>query len=607
MQSEKSVKKDKNRNKPTVLLKTNLIYTVIIAVLNMIAYSISGANKELFIIFSLFINCLIFALYRLTITELLNKYWFQIKKELFYINYPLTIAVIMVSVFVIFIGNVIIISTINENALNTTFISSFFISTISMMFPTLLLIVYMFLISPALVIPVMDESKQKQKIDTIILISIILILIYIIYKFIAGITDNYIVKDKYRAKKLPIEYSRKYLSYSNLRPGRERILSNQKISLPLYYTSDGFKFRGYLEAEDFCRSMNARIPTHLEIYNIIFNRFDTFGEQYYWTSDKEGKHPLVLHFKNMSYEIILKPKDISPTLYCVTSANNYKYVIKQNYFHKIKTVKNTQSTKTNNGLPFEFPPKIIKDNMPSFQQIQKKDNINYTLKKEASFVNFSIKHVPISVFNDLMGKGYVYNSFQKANPYYESTDTRLYSKVNYDIKNIRLCYFPFTDYKDISMQNQREIWRQSFCSPAFELIIPEPAQKTMYEKNAYCGANGGRLPNIPELAAIIKTLKISPTNNLYWTNNYVSDYFNESKKAVAVSYTKNDFIEIEFPDKAVKANTFCIKKSNNPSQIISNYSSRFHGESGKYYSQKFCPSCKYYEMPDTVLLDSYAQ
>ncbi len=603
MQNKKSMKK----NKTSILLNTNIIFTVAILILNLISYTVSAANKELFIIFSIFINCLTFAVYRIVIAELYNKYWLELKKELFYINYPLTIVLITAGCAAIFLSNVIIIGMTNQEAVNIAFISSFFISTISMMLPSLLLIIYMFLISPAFIIPAMDENKQKRKTDIIILAIIICIIIYLLYKFIVGIADNYIVKDRYRAKKLPIEYSRNYLKYTNLLPERVKILKNQKMTLPLYYTTDGFRFSGYLEAEDFCNSMNARIPTHLEIYNIIFNRFDTFGEQYYWTSDKAGRHPLVLHFKNMSYEIIMKPKGIHPTLYCVTSADTYKYVIKQNYFHKFPPSNYNKTQNNNNKLPFEFPPKIIKDNFPSIQQIQNQDNINKTLKKESSFVNFNIKHVPRSIFDELLNKGYSYNSLQKANPYYESSENRLDSKVKYDIHNIRLCNFPFTEYKDMSIQNQREIWRQSFCSPSFELINTTPALKTINEKNAYCMANGGRLPNIPELAGIIKTLRISSLNNIYWTNNYVSDYFNEGKKAVAVYYTGNDFIEIKLPEKGIKANTFCIKQSNNPSQIISNYSSRFHGESGKYYAQKRCLNCKYYEMPDTVLIDSYTQ
>ena len=118
-------------------------------------------------------------------------------------------------------------------------------------------------------------------------------------------------------------------------------------------------------------------------------------------------------------------------------------------------------------------------------------------------------------------------------------------------------------------------------------------------------SNEGRLPNIAELGGIIKTLKIPASNNLYWTNNTVTDYFNDGKRPVAVYYTNNDFIQVKLPDNGIKANTFCIKQSNNPSKIISNYSSRFFGETGKYYAQKICPSCQYYEMPDTVLIDSY--
>ena len=38
------------------------------------------------------------------------------------------------------------------------------------------------------------------------------------------------------------------------------------------------------------------------------------------------------------------------------------------------------------------------------------------------------------------------------------------------------------------------------------------------------------------------------------------------------------------------------------SKIISNFKSKFAGESGQYYAKDICGSCKYYEVPDTVLM-----
>ena len=427
---------NKDLYKKNYLLNINIIFTTVIIILNLIPYYISAGNKESFTIISLLINCLIFAGYRIIISNLWEKYRLPIKKELLYINYPLTIALIFVFIAIVLLTNIIIIAAVNKDAVNPVFISSFFFSTMTMLLPSMLLIIYMFLICPSFLIPSFERKKQENKSDIILLIFFISFIIFLFFKFVIGITDNFLSKDKYRAKKLPLEYSTKYLKYKNMLPERINILKKQEVKVPLYFTSDGFKFKNYIEAEDFCRSINARVPNHLEIYNIIFNRFDTFGEQYYWTSDRIGKYPLTLHFKNMTYEITIKPIGIIPVLYCVADGEEYKYSLKQNYFYKAKT-KKRNSTQTQNKKAFEFPPKTINDKLTNKENQNNKQNINNTLKNEASFVNFSIKHVPKEVFDELLTQGYYYNSSSKANPYYESSDSKLNLKIkiyHYKIK-----------------------------------------------------------------------------------------------------------------------------------------------------------------------------
>lgn len=597
----------KNNQKNKILFNLNLKYTLILVITNIIVFCISGINKNYSITLSIFVNCFLFFLYRFKVAELLKTNLLSIKKELFYINYPFVILSILILILLILISNIGIIAIVNMDALNPAFVFSFFVNTITMLTPALLLIVYIYLITPAFVIPAIEKNKNNKKTNIIL---IILFLIFLLLSFIKVIYDTVDIismskKERFKATKLPVIYSDKYIKYKDLTQTRVNILSKDKVNVPLYYTSEGFRFNNYYEAEQFCKSINARVPNHREIYNIVFNNFDTFGEQYYWTSNFAGKYNLLLHFKNMSYEILLrKDYNIKPILYCISNEKvNYKLFDKK-YFNKLKNENNESGITANDTRNFKFPPDIneIKASINNQKQIPIQRTNN--LPMEAKMVNFSIRHVSNDILTQLINEGYNYNPKVRANSYYEKSEYEVAQKINTSRNNkqINLCYYPFIDYTNISIKNQIEIWKQSFCSPSFEILSPVPVLKTGYEKDSYCYAHGGRVPNIPELTAILKVLDRYNTNEKYWTNTGISNYFSDNKTPLAIKYQDSTFMQPIIQDKNASAYTYCVKDSANASRVIANYQSKFYNENGSYYAKQICPACAYYEMPDTVIM-----
>ena len=596
----------KNINTGNFLLKTNIQFFILLLILNIADFYISSGNKEKFTLFSLFINCSLFFLYKIRLSEIINKYWLHIKKEILYINYPLLITGFFILMFLVLSANIVILAIVNKDALNPAFILTFFLSTITMLTPSIFFLVYIFIVNPALILPSYDTRKNKNKSDIIIIILFVIFILASLSKFTTDAINSLTInkREKFKAVKLPVSYSEKYLKYKDLTDKRINILSFDTIKVPLYYTAEGFKYNTYEEADFFCKSINARVPNHLEIYNIIFNRFDTFGEQYYWTSNYAGKYNLVLHFKNMSYEIEMKPKNITPTLYCISNNEVDSQLLDKKYFYRNKIIKKENKIKKTNNKEYKFPPDINEIKTSLENTLQNTTPLFQKMPSEIRNVNFCVKHVPEDVFNQLIKEGYNYNRTLKANPYYEKTDTAISQTItnNNDRTQINLCYFPFIDDSNISKENQKEIWKQSFCSPSFEVTKQTPVLKSGYEKNAYCMANGGRVPNIPELAAILKVYEINDPAAKFWTNNEVKNNTSLDRVPISVQYTGSDFIKPSIEQKNENAYTFCIKTPKKQSKIISNFQSKFYNEYGISYAKKICPSCVYYEMPDTVLL-----
>lgn len=585
------------------LRKLNISFTLLIILANIIAFIISSANKNTAVSLNIFFGCLIFFLYRFNLLNLINRSWLSLKKEILYTNYPITIGIFFLLIGAIFCFDIYSLSRINQDALNLTFIFALFLSTLSMIFPSLLLLVYMYLLCPAFVIPSYETKKSKRKTDILILILFIIFILFSGYQIAVNTINTLTIanREKFKAVKLPVKYPVKYLKYTDLSDSTKEVLQKQDVKIPFLYTAEGFKFKDYESAEKFCKSLNAEVAGHLEIYNIIFNRFDTYGENYYWTKDKAGKNNLLLHFKNMSYEIVKNPGNITPIVYCTSEAGPNLNMFDQTYFFRVKPVEiETKKIKIDIPKKGEINSKQTEEQQnPQTRDIVSEDTVKH--------VNFNVRHVDINYFNELINQGYYYEKDLKVNSYYESNDFDLDSRINRDadMKNIRLCYYPFTDYKDMQIINQAQIWQQSFCSPSFDIIKPVPELKSTHQKDAYCYANGGRVPNIPELMAILKTFNSAVNGTKYWTNNKITSYGSSSQLPVAITVTTPGAVTAEaVSSSSEQAYTFCVKDSEKRSRIIANFKSRYKDLNGQYYAKKLCPSCRYYEVPDTVLLSN---
>ncbi len=596
--------KKPNINK--VLLKLNLFITLLIIFANIIAFISMDSGKDNYIFVNLHLNAVIFFIYLLLFNDKVKNNLADLKKEALYINYPLNIGIFIGLLFVILIFSAICLIIVNKDAANATFIFTFFMTTISMLFPSIVLGVFIYFMVPAFIIPSI-KSKNKYNLHKKTIIALfILFLIYsfsTLYKEVTRIT-NIQNQDKYKSAKLTINYSTEFLKLHNISPYAKKKMSKDKIEVPFFYTEEAVPLEEYYEAENFCASMDAKVPNYLEIYHIIFNKFETFGEKYYWTSDRDGKYPLVLHYKNMSYEIVRKPKKIIPSVYCIANdGSNHGFKNKLFFYRNIKKERSANIEEMINK-PFDLEGLqryigIDTNNSTSYSIPQQQEQIN----QEKKHVSFDVKEVTADTFKELLRKGYNYNPSITINQQYETNPGKLNSVVQHQTNNIRLCYYPFTEYTNMTMTQESEIWKQSFCSPAFDLISQTPILKTRFDKEAYCMANGGRVPNIPELNGILKTLGVNPIGKKYWINARINDYNTNTQKPVYAQYNDTRFMQLKTlnPGENENAYVYCIKKPQYQSKVIANYKSRFKGLEGLYFAKEKCPSCQYYEVPDTIL------
>ncbi len=597
----------KTTKAPKDLLKLNILITIVIIIANLLIFFGLDTAKDNFTIISAYTNGFLFFLYIYLFSCLVKKDVNALKKEAFYINYPISIGIFFSFLFIVLIASTISLISINKDAANITFIFTFFMSTIAMLFPSILLGVFMYFVIPAYIIPSLSFKKQKNSDPNVLFIfCFIIFLILCLYNGINSLikVNNFETQNKYKSSKLTINYSTDFLKLNEkINAYSKKKMAQDKIEVPFFYTTDSFPYSDYESAERFCRAMNARVPNYLEIYHIIFNRFDTFGDKYFWTSDKDGRYDLVLHFKNMSYEIERKPKNVIPAIYCVSTVNENRGFSNKNYFYRNVQKESKETIKSMVEKPFDFnalteiigtekkPNKTIEQ--PSEQELVNTD------KKH---VNFSVKAVSPEVLKELIQKGYTYNPTLTIKREYETNDAAFANRIqNRAANNIRLCYYPFTEYGNLTLANERQIWQQSFCSPAFDLVNQTPQLKTKHEKDAYCYANGGRLPNIPELMGILKTMGLSQPNVKYWTNNKITD--SNGSSPILIYYKDSRFIQVKAINNYENdtAYTFCIKKPAIPSKVIANYKSRFTNVEGSSYAREKCQTCHYYEVPDVIL------
>lgn len=590
------------------LLKINILVTFLIIVANLIVFFCFDSSKDKFTMLSTYANGIILFIYLFLFSSLVKKNLMDIKKEALYVNYPLNIGLFFISLFLVLLSSTICLLSVNKEAANITFIFTFFMSTISMLFPSIILIVFMYFAIPAMIIPGIDiRKKKKNDSNILLLIAFICFVIFCIYNGINSLVKehNFETQNKYKSARLTVSYSTDFLKISNeIDSYSQKKMSISKAKVPFDYTAEPVPFSDHDSADRFCRALDARMPNYLETYFIVFNKFDTFGDKYYWINHKDGRHDLVLHFKNMSYEIVKKPANVTPSLYCIAkSEDNYGFKNKS-YFYRNVQKENKETIKSMVEKPFDI------DALKNVVGLDKKESkvippteSELPIISEKKHVNFSVKEVSNEVFRELLKRGYQYNPSVSIKREYETDDFTFSALVQKNTNNIRLCYYPFTEYGNLSLYQEKQIWQQSFCSPAFDLVSQTPALKSKYEKDSYCYANGGRLPNIPELNGILKTLGNIKPNVSYWTNNKVTDSATNSQIPVLVYYKDSRFMQVKAVSSIENASAYayCIKSPKTQSSVIANYKSRFTNVEGYYYAKEKCPSCHYYEVPDAIL------
>lgn len=599
----------RKRSVKKYLLKTNLLFTFLLIVVNSILFFISNGDKAWFATANVYTALFILFVYYFCLSSMYKDKLADLKKEAMFINYPMYISVFIVLIALMLIASWIALYIVNKDVLNAAFVFTFFLNSFFSVFPSFIFLLTIYFIIPEFVLPSVNIKDVK---DTKrIRFSKILFAIYIcvcIYNT-AGQTYKHITienLEKYKAARITVHFAKKYLKFDEkINNYSKKKLAKETVNIPFSYTQDPIAFANYEDAKSFCQSIDARLANYIEAYYIAFNKSDTFGNKYYWSANSDGDFPLVLHFENMSYTIERYTKDTKPLVYCVSDITSKYGTNKQHYFYK--NVQQEKASFFRQIMEKPFDKKDLNQIIaPEKTGDKTKENLDIAnlLAAEKKHVDFSVKEVPQEVFNQLLQKGYTYNPSISIKRDYETNDFYMQQRLNKDSsgKNIRLCYFPFANYDGMSLYEEASIYKQSFCSPAFELITQTPAIKTKYEKDAYCYSRGGRLPNIPELYGILKTFGNAAPGIKYWTNNQISTQtgglnpvlvYNEDERFVnvkAISQAEND-----------SAYVYCIKKAENPSRVVANYKSRFEGIEGGMLAKQKCPNCIYYEMPDVIL------
>jgi hypothetical protein len=595
-------------NHPKNILKLSLKITLFMILSDLLIFFLIDKSKGNFILYSLIAAFILLFVFSFKLLDEIKTNLSDLKKESLYVNYPVRIMLFLLSISIILLGSAIYLVNINPSAASAAFIFSFFMTSICMMVPTIMLLVYMFFIVPAFVIPAIRKNKNILYLKVITILFFLLFIACFIYASFNRFdrTYNFYKQTEFKGSKLSLNYSTAYLQLSDrISPYAKKKMSRNIAKVPFFYLSEPIQYSNIFDADRFCRALGAKVPNYLEAYHIVFNRFDTFGDKYYWTSDKDGDIPLVLHFKNMSFVVERLPMNVKPELYClITSEKDYE--VRHKYtFHRDIHMENEDAIKTATNKKFNINlfKDITKMEYGNQNEISQNPSNGAVVAKEKKHVSFSVKEVSQDVLTQLIQQGYAYNPSDYIQKEYEINDATLVSKIRGNTNNIRLCYYPFVDYGNMGISKEKEIWQQSFCSPAFDLVSQEPVLKTRYEKDSYCYASGGRLPNIPELAGILKTLGVSQINKKYWVNTKVKDSITGSPMPISVYYKDLRFMAVEQAQEGSneQAYVYCIKKPAVSSIVLANYKSRFPNESGSYYARIICPACKYYEVPDVIL------
>ncbi len=311
-----------NSKHPRNMFIISLKVTFLLILADLFIFFVLGQSKSSFTINSLIAVCILFFVFSFKLQRQMEISMEGLKKESLYINFPIRILLFLVIISLILLASSICLVCINPSAANAAFIFTFFMSMVSMLMPTLLLLVYMYFIVPAFIIP---SVKKRDQVSHIRMITILVLFLFILLMLYVGFkkfdkTQNFYKQTDFKGSKLSLNYSTGYLQLSNkITPYAKKKMSVNKAKVPFFYLSEPISYANYFDADRFCRALGAKVPNYLEAYHIVFNRFDTFGDKYYWTSDKDGDIPLVLHFKNMSFVVERLPENGKPELYCLLS------------------------------------------------------------------------------------------------------------------------------------------------------------------------------------------------------------------------------------------------------------------------------------------------
>ena len=206
--------KKNNIQKPKELLKINIITTILVIISNLLIFFFFESSKDKFTILSTYANGIIFFIYLLLFSSKVKRNILDLKKEALYINYPLNIWVFFIFLFLILIASTICLISVNKDAANITFIFTFFMSTISMLFPSIILLVFIYFAIPAIIIPSISiQKRKKDETNFFIMFLFVCFLIFCIYNgtntFIKE--RNFELQNKYKSARLTISYSTDFL------------------------------------------------------------------------------------------------------------------------------------------------------------------------------------------------------------------------------------------------------------------------------------------------------------------------------------------------------------------------------------------------------------
>ena len=154
--------KKSNVQKPKELLKINIITTILVIISDLLIFFFFESSKDKFTILSTYANGIIFFIYLLLFSSKVKRNILDLKKEALYINYPLNIGAFFIFLFLILIASTICLISVNKDAANITFIFTFFMSTISMLFPSIILLVFIYFAIPAIIIPSISIQKRRK-------------------------------------------------------------------------------------------------------------------------------------------------------------------------------------------------------------------------------------------------------------------------------------------------------------------------------------------------------------------------------------------------------------------------------------------------------------